>query len=497
MKQKKSLTDKSLSGFLWSFIGVGGQAILQLIVLAILARLLSPADFGVVSAAVVVSQFSNIFSELGVGPAIIQRSDIKEDDLRVGFTLSLFFGTFIALLIYLCAPIISGFFKIPQLEKVLFIYSFIFIIKGFSAISEALLQRELKFKIITSIELFSFAFGYACVGIYLADQGYGYWSLVGAHLSQSFIKAVGVIVCRFHSMKPLLDKKIIRGLLYFGSGHSIARIANFLANQGDNLVIGRMLGAEALGNYGRAYQLVVMPANMFGQVFDRVLFPVMSKVQDDTRKLSEAYKKSVSIITWVMIPFSCLMWILSQEIIRLILGAKWLSLVLPFQILAIGLVFRVVHKISDALARSKGAVFKRAWRQCVYAVIVLIGALFGYEWGISGVACGVLIAIISNYLLMTQLCRSLTKLSVRYFIKAHMAGLFVGMVLIPMVSCYTNTLRYYSYSDIAIILFSILLMVVLMILLCKMFPNIFLGKDNQDMLQNIGARLPARIRKLF
>jgi O-antigen/teichoic acid export membrane protein len=208
---------------------------------------------------------------------------------------------------------------------------------------------------------------------------------------------------------------------------TIAKMGNFLANQGDNLVVGRMLGAGALGIYGRAYQFMVMPAGLFGTALDKALFPAMAKVQDDKHRLGKAYLTGVSFIALVAIPLSVILVLLAPEIVIILLGPKWTEVILPFQILACSLLFRMSYKMSDSLARATGAVYRRAWRQIIYALAVVVGSYIGQFWGLYGVACGVAVALVINFLIMAHLSMQLTFIKWLEIIKAHGSGIILGL----------------------------------------------------------------------
>jgi hypothetical protein len=162
-------------------------------------------------------------------------------------------------------------------------------------------------------------------------------------------------------------------------------MSNCVALRADQLVVGRWLGAEALGIYGRAYCFVGMPANLFGTVVDRVIFPAMAVVQD-RQKLAEAYSRAVGLVALTTIPLSAVLFALAPEIVRILLGPHWDSVVTPFRILVTVLIFRTSYKMSDSLARATGAVYRRAWRQWLYAGAVFLGAWLGQFWGTAGVA---------------------------------------------------------------------------------------------------------------
>ncbi|HTF28020.1 MAG TPA: oligosaccharide flippase family protein, partial [Flavitalea sp.] len=197
---------------------------------------------------------------------------------------------------------------------------------------------------------------------------------------------------------------------------------------GDNLVVGRMLGAAALGIYGRAYQFMVMPAGLFGNALDKALFPAMAKVQGDKPRLAKAYLTGVRLIALIAIPLSFLIFLLAPEIIRILLGPEWIEVTLPLQVLACSLLFRMSYKMSDSLSRATGAVYRRAWRQVIYAIMVLTGTYIGQFWGLYGVACGVAVALIGNFLLMAHLSLKLINISWLEMVKAHKHGLVFGIM---------------------------------------------------------------------
>jgi len=398
-----SLTIRTVNGFLWIFTSTGVQAVLQFVVLIILARLLSPEEFGIVGAGLVIVGFAQVFSQIGIGPAIVQRSKISQNHVRVGFTLSVIISCFVGLSIATLAPAIAIFFSMPELESVVRVMSLIFPITGVSLIAHSLFQREMQFKKLAIIQVISFLLGYGFIGVLLAYLGWGVWALVYAQLGQVTVKSIILLGIYPKAMGFALSAKEIKEILTFGTGFSLGRIANAIAGQADNLVVGRWLGAEALGIYGRAYQFLVLPVNLFGKVVDKVLFPAMASVQDDRDRLRRAYRRSVGISFMINLPLGAILFVMAPELVSLILGEQWISVAATFQILSLIIALRASYKLSDSLARATGAVYRRAWRQLIYAGAVFFGALIGQYWGVKGVAVGVAIAICINYTLMHQL----------------------------------------------------------------------------------------------
>ncbi|KJS11981.1 MAG: polysaccharide biosynthesis protein [Peptococcaceae bacterium BRH_c8a] len=466
-----------MGGLFWMLSGTGIQSVLQLLVLAILARLLTPVDFGLVGAALVVMRFSNIFSQLGIGPAIVQRPNLSTTHIRTGFTITLLFGASLVALIWLLSPHIAGFFRMDGLVPVLRVIALAFFFKGLAGISESLLQRDMQFRWLAIIQVISYALGYGAVGIILALAGFGVWSLVLAYLAQEILISVMAMIAMPHPKIPQLNRAAFGELMYFGGGYTIARIANFIAVQGDNLVVGRWMGAAALGLYGRAYQLMAMPATLFGQTLDKVLFPAMAKVQAEPQRLSTAYRRSIALIAMVVMPVSAVMFILAPEVINVLLGDAWLGVIAPFKILAVGMLFRSSYKMSDSLARAKGAVYRRAWRQIVYAAMVIGGAWVGQHWGLSGVAYGVLGALLINFVLMAQLSLQLTSLTWKDFIAAHGSAALLTTVVFLEAWFTAVGARSIGLAEFAILCVVLVIILATFTAMLRLAPKLFFGTD--------------------
>ncbi len=425
----RGLTKRALGGMAWTFSGTGVQAVVQVLVIMALGRLLTPAQFGLMGAAGVIVALSQIVSQIGVGPAIVQRKELDALHVRVAFTISGGLGFVLGVCVWLGAPALAAFYRIPAVEPVLKGIALLFPIDGLNTVGESLLTRQLRFRLYVALDVASYAVGYACVGVLLAWRGYGVWSLVAANISQVTLRTVLMYIATRHEIRPSLNLRASRDLLSYGFGHSLAQIGTVLSQQGDNLVVGRWLGPAALGIYGRAYTLMRMPGQVFGKIVNRVLFPVMSQVQDEPDRLAGAYERGLAIVALVSLPVSAFLWVVAPEFIPLLLGPKWTGVVVPFRLFTISLLFRMSSKISDACTKAAGAVYSRALLQGGYAVLVVVGAFIGQRWGVGGVAVLVSFAMAANWLSMAWLSRSVTGLSWARFARAHAPAVLFATVI--------------------------------------------------------------------
>lgn len=446
-RKQKSLTQRTLSGLVWQFFGTGSEAIIKIGVMIVLARLLTPEAFGLAGAVNVVLAFK-AFSQLGIGPAVVQRPELRDAHIRSGFAFSVFLGLVFGGLVVAGSGVIADFFRMPDLQTIVAVAALYFPIAGVSIVSEALLARDLRFKTLATADMISFVIGYGVTGVVLALLGWGVWSLLVAELAQVALRSTILVFARRPLVALAPRAQELKELLAYGSGQSLAGLASFTALQVDKFVVGRWMGAEALGLYGRAYQFLTLPSTMFGSVVDRVLFPSMASVQHDRERLERAFMRAIAIVAMVTLPVSAMMIILAPELIYLLLGPKWAAMVPPFQFLAGTLLFRTSYKMSDSLARATGHVYRRAMRQWVYAGAVFLGALIGTRWGLVGVSVGVGLAITLNFFLMLQLSVATTGARWTQLFTVHLRYL---MALVPLVAPTVGVVALCRNADLAAI----------------------------------------------
>lgn len=490
----RGLAKRSIVGMFWTALSMGALAVAEVVALLVLARLLSSQEFGLYSAALVIIRFSGIFQSLGVAPAIVQRPVLQDHHLRVGFTLSVLLGLAVAGLVWITAPTIENAVRLADLAPVLRATCLVFLWQGISTVALACAQRALRFRWLAGIDAFSFAVGFMGVGLVLAWLGFGVWALVGGLLVQHFLRMVVLLAGQPHPLRPMLERRAFSELLYFGGGYTLARIFNYLATQLDKLIVGRWLGAEALGLYSIASQLMTQPSVMFGQILDRVLFPTMAIVQEDPARLARAYRSGVAACALIVLPASLVVAIVAPELVFVLLGKGWQGVVAPFQILALGMLFRTSYKLSDTSVRATGAVYARAWRQAIFAVAVVAGSLAGLPWGVEGVAVGGAVAITINFLLMAQLSLRLTGMRWSEFTAAHLPGIALSVPIGTSVWVMVDWLRAIHVSPFVLLADVAVLAAAEVLLLCWLFPALFLGRDGRSVLRVLMTLVPAQLQ---
>jgi PST family polysaccharide transporter len=436
-----TLAERTARGMAWRFTSKFSAFGLRLLVLVLLARLVSVDAFGLLNQALIVTGLLALVSEIGMGPALVQRRDLTDFHIRVAFTVSLLSGMALMAVVWFGAPLAAMAFRTPEVIPILRLISCTCLIASLGTTAEALLQRRLAFRKLFVAEFLAYLVGYGGVGVTLAYAGYGVWALAWAVVVEALLRAALCYGARSHSVWPCLARSETGQLFHFGAGMTLARVANYAAVTGDNFVVGRQLGATALGLYGRAYQLMTLPISEFSAVVGAVLFPAYAEIQNQPDRLRRAFLASTAVSALVVFPALVAMIIAAPELIIGVFGAQWAGAVAPLQILCIGGGFRAMYNLGDSVARARGAVYSQFWRHTLYALCVIAASIVGSTWGIAGVAGGVVAALAVMYVLMAQLSLRLIGASWRGFMGAQLPGLVLAVAVAGLVFPVNTLLR--------------------------------------------------------
>ena len=448
---KKSLTDEAVDGIAWQSLAIGANIILRAAILILLARNIRAVEFGIIAAAMVVTTIAEKLSQIGVARVLVQRLELQQEDVRNAFAISLWTGLLATTILFLSAPLFSILFRIDTLDPYIRFLAFTLLLNNVAAIPTALLQRDRRFQALGLSELGSYVLGFGIVALPMAILGFGAWSLAMAQMVQVGSRALAVFVMRRPAMRFWPKLRTSGNLLNAGTGFSAGQVGNFVATQVDYLIVGRWLGAEALGLYNRAYQFLMLPTQLIGAAVSMVLFPSIAAIQDKPERVARAYLRALGTIAMFAFPASGVLIILAPELVRFVLGPQWSAMTTPFQILITTLLFRTSYKVSDAVTLAMGSMYERAWRQWIYAAAVAAGAFAGTTWGIAGVSAGVGAAVVLNFMLMLNLARRVTSLAMGPIILAHARQLAIGALITLPAWFATQAARHFELPDVAVL----------------------------------------------
>ena len=468
---KKALLRSTFSGLGNQYAGTLITGVGQLVVTAVLARLLSPKDYGLAGLATVYVGLATVLSQFGVAAALIQRAELTPRYVRAGFTASILLGLFTTTLVWLTAPLAAAALGNAQLVPIIRGLSLGFLLANPGFVAEALSQRNLAWRRLMWVEVSAFLVGYALPALILASRGYGVWALVVSALTQSLVRTVTLLALQPHPKWPRIGREI-KELLLYGSQFTVARIFNYTAGQGDNLVVGRVLGVVPLGYYSRAFKLMMILVTYFATVVTRVLFPIMSRLQGDRERLRSTYLTGAAVLGLVSAPVGALMVVLAPELISVILGPKWGPAVLPFQILTVGIMMRNVYLMAYCLDGAVGAMRTRTLRDGIYALAVVLGSLVGTRFGLVGVATGVVLAISVNYLVGAAMSLRMLGATWRDYARSQLPAIGLGLLTAAVAYCVRAALLAGDLSPLLVLIITSAISLVLLGLLYLARPTI-------------------------
>lgn len=407
---QNNATKIGISGMFWMNIMALARYAVKIVTTYFLARLLTPADYGEITAISVLVGFAEIFWMMGIGPAIVQKKELTNDDIKTGNTINIILGVGIFACIFIFAGSLCNLFSISS-AAMLRVYSIVFLFHSISGVSKSLTQKKCRYNYMSIINVIGVAI-YGIISIIFAALNFKAWSLIVGSMAEALFLAVAFLVIEPVRFKLNIKKSSAKSLLYFGGGYTIARFFSYIANNGDSFVTNKTLGKVLLGSYSKAYQLLMYPVALVGESLDQVLFPLLSKSQNETERLKRVFISGTGLILLISAPIAIVAYICAEPLVYFVLGNQWGEVITPFKIMVVGLFFRIGYKLSDSLIRAIGKVYQRVYIQVVYAALVVAGSFFGHFHGLAGIAFGVTLAFTINYFLMTAL--SIHYLKIRY-----------------------------------------------------------------------------------
>ncbi|MBM9513277.1 MOP flippase family protein [Desulfogranum marinum] len=362
----------------------------------VLARLLTPRDYGMITMVAAITGFARIFSDLGLSSATIQRADINHMQISNLFWINAGTGAVITMIVAAVSPAVAWFYKTPQLLSITAVLSLNFLIIGLAIQHRALLTRQMQFFTMAKIQIFSTLLGIT-VAVFMAMHGYRYWALVLNTLSVSACNVICFwFVCKWRPGLPQ-RKSGVRPMLRFGSDIAGFNIINYFSRNLDNILIGRYYGTLALGHYSKAYQLLMLPIANLREPLNKVALPSLSRLQSEPEKYRSYYIKFISLLAFMSMPLVAFMFACSENIIRLVLGSQWIGANELFKILAFAAFIQPVLSTRGVVLLSTGQSRKYLWWGTGNAIVTTISFILGLPWGAKGVATAYATA---NYLLL-------------------------------------------------------------------------------------------------
>lgn len=391
---QEDLKCRSVRGGLLTITSQGGQFLLQTVSTITLARLLIPADFGMVAMVTAITGLAAGFSDLGLSEATIQREKIDHNQISTLFWINVAVGLGLMLFIGALAYPLARFYREPRLVNITLLLSSTFLISGLRVQHNALLKRQMRFSAMAIRDVAANALGVA-VAVSMAWRGAGYWAIVALPLTVNFTQMMlSWWMVKWRPGLPSRDAEV-RSMLVFGSSIASTYLLYQINRSADNVLLGRFWGANPLGLYSRAMNLLLIPVRQLTIPLGAVAIPTFSRIQADKR-LVQYYLGATSLIIWLCAPLFAFLAVAAKPIIVLVLGARWSESAPVFQILTISALSHLLLEMAYWLLISRGRSDRLLKLGLIVSPVTIGSYVAGLPWGIKGVALSYSLAMIGT-----------------------------------------------------------------------------------------------------
>ena len=446
-----SLAKKTLDGLKWSYVFTVLNVIAQLGLTVILARILTPNDYGLVGMGNVILRFGSYLAQMGIGQSLIQRNEIDKKNVFTAYVLTLVLSTFFYLIIFVLAPLSQYVFSNAEVINIIRILGINLVFNSIAIVPISLLRVNYKYRLLGTIDFIAFIVGNGVVGICMAAYGFGVWSLVAAVLVQGTIQLIltfyftreyfGFIRVHIDSAKKFLN---------YGSRHTIGTFLEIIMYNTDYIIVGHYFKESVLGIYSRASLLVQLPSQYISANLIKVLFPTLNEVKSDKGRFVKYYQSVNYLLGFVLFGVCIFISVYAEDIVHVLLGSKWneaapilriIALVVPFNLLINynGLVYDVFAHLNKKILIK------------MFHMIVLVSLFFLFKSsGLKGIAFAYLITEVFFYFVYSIVSYRMLKIDVASILKSNAPFLYIIIVvgsvsLLVQYGChyitFSNTIR--------------------------------------------------------
>lgn len=423
-----------MTGVVWTAINKYSGIIIQLLVSMVLARLLTPRDFGVMGIANVIIAFFNIFSEMGISVSIIQRKDLSKHDLNSIFTFTVYIGLFLSLLFCGVAYIIADFYEEQTLCPLCQVLSLNLFFASIRIVPEALLLKDKAFRFV-AVRNLSIQVLLGFVSVVLAFLGCGIWTLLINPVVGTLLNLLINLKARPVKFLFKLDIRPIKSIASYSLYQLGFNTVNYFTRNLDNLLTGKFIGLNQLGYYQKSYQMMLLPVQNITNVISPVLHPILSDYQNDLEFIKEKFLKLIKLLAAIGFPVSVILFFMSEELILLFFGNQWRDAVPTFRILTLTVGMQIIGcnfgPIFQAANSTKLLFILGIINSSTYVLLLIVGLVF--IGTIEGVAWALVAStVISIFVNWPYLFHFVFHSSVKPAAIVMLPGLMISSILIAI-----------------------------------------------------------------
>ena len=430
-------------GYLWTLLGGGFRQIFSFLFGVVLARILSPSDFGTIAACLVFTEIASTLVASSFVSALVQRREVSARELSTVFVLQLAMGVGMALALVGAAPLVGRFMGVPKIGAVLTVLALNPILLAFTAPSMVIARRGLDFRALAFVGFAQMA-THGLVGIGLARAGLGVWSLAWARTASNAVGAFHLAWATGWRPSLRFSWSAAASLWKMAAQFAGKTILTDVSHNGDYLIVGWRLGVEPLGFYSRALSLMTLPISKLSGSLGAVLFPAFSRIQDERERLVRGMVKASCLISLTLFPLLVGLQLLAPDLISVVYGAKWLPSVPPLQVICIAGLFYCLDPPAVSLIHARGLLKEEINRHLLHVGVLVIGVFSGTLWGTTGAAWGVVVAALTHWILLLNLLKRRIGLPVFGYLRALVPASLASAVMAVVVFMFRMGISRYA-----------------------------------------------------
>jgi teichuronic acid exporter len=407
--QHKSLGKKTTEGVAWSFIRSGGQELLLFPGSMLLARMLTPTEFGIAAAAGFFTVLAGRLSDLGFNAALVRSKVVLPIHLSTVFVVNVLVGMVSFGVLTAIAPFVATFYNTPEVAGILPVAAISFLIVPLGTIPAAILSRDMRFKAETAVDWWHM-FSFATVSVLAAWWGASYMSMVYGRLVALTVQAIARIA--FVPWRPsfAFSRAALGEILAFGAGVHAKRLLDYIAKNVDNIVVGKFLGMTSLGLYDKAFSTMDRFQGRMTTGGPGVLFRVFAIIHEEPERFRRAYYKVVMSTTMMAFPIFAIVIAVAPQFVVVLFGEVWRPAAVPLQLLCVAGALKLLNSYASAASQAAGQIWPELWRQVLYVVLIVATVFVLRGGGPVGASAGVLLSTIVMTILMNHLLTRVTPL---------------------------------------------------------------------------------------
>ena len=435
--QNINMTQKASKSIFWRMSGNIGVSVLRFMGTAVLARILSPEEFGIIGIALLFTGIVRLFGNLGMGQALVQRKKIDQEYLSTAFWTSVLVGSCLSLIGVFSASMAAEFFNELAVWAVIMWLSLNFFFSSLSSIHVVLLTRDLKFDVMAKIEIWTTVIRIAFI-LTCALLGMGFWSIVIGIIMERIIRTLSII--RLVKWNPSLqfNTEKFKHLFSFGRNIYGQMFVNYFNNSMDYFVTGKFLGTANLAFYQFAFNVPHLVLSHITESVNSVVFPLYSKVQNDKERTSRGYLKTVKFVSMITFPLMVGLFFTADDFIRTAYGQKWLGAVLPMKILCFSGALRSIFEINYALLKSQARADLGFKWNLIMLPVTITAIVIASRWGIVGIAMAM--ASLSVFsIIIVKIGLRLIKTSLSKYLMTLMPATVNSLIMLVILSLASRT----------------------------------------------------------